>query len=370
MTFNDHRSLSWVFATDTVPAVHLQTFDSVTLVVAGGTPPYACQVVDVQSDPNDETALRSLIPNGSCTIVGAPTGVKPVTPPFTYLVSVEAHDHADILGYPSPLKVTKRFQINVLVPEVVITTLTVKNGTCGQGFSDKIDVVDGIPPFNHRVVTALNGTTMLVGEPGTPGGLAKGSDVTASPLETVGALHEVPQGSTSRRDRRHRRRRAPSGHVQLVVLRPEQRAPSGRANKWKSFSFTMLDGSRPGHLDPAASSRHLRPDGLGTIEPRGGRQLRSGLDHQFRRSAASVRRQVRRPPRDAGPRNPRWGACDSRDDVRRPSIRGHVVHLDRKFFGAPPPRAAGEHQPVGAGHFPRAGPPHKATGRWSVPDTS
>ena len=281
-----------VFGTDTVlPSYVYNRFDSISLVVAGGTPPYACQVVDVASDPQDEPLPSGLsIPNGSCTIVGAPTGVKPGNPPFTYLVSVEAHDHADIPGYPSPAKVVKRFQINVLVPEVVITTLSVKNGTCGQPYADKIDIVDGIPPFKHSVVIALNDPTRLVGEPGTPGGLAKGSGPTAYPLETIAGPYtaKFPEGvmmgdATGQISGIPRRQGTFNSWIYYVQSNVLPAVPS--QNKWKSYSFTMLDGQPPAvTLDTSVLvSGTFAAAGLGTIPSlEVGVPYRSGAGLQFK----------------------------------------------------------------------------------------
>jgi hypothetical protein len=138
-----------VFATDPIlPSFVFNQFASVSLLVAGGQSPYSCEVVDDLGNPNDEPLPTGMvIPSPSCTIVGAPSGVKPSSP-FIYKVSVKATDST----LPTPLTVIREFTLTVLVPPLVITSTTVANGKCGTVYADQVSISDGIPPFQHEVV--------------------------------------------------------------------------------------------------------------------------------------------------------------------------------------------------------------------------
>ena len=156
-----------VFATDAaLPTYIFNRFDVVNLVVAGGKPPYRCEVSTPPPPRRSPTASPSR--NDSTQIIGAPVGVKPAAP-FVYNVTVRAIDSTPVL----PLTVDKVFVITVLVPDVVITTTSVANGVCGQPYTSKINTIDGIAPFLYTIVDATGSSAKLVGEPGTPGGTAK-----------------------------------------------------------------------------------------------------------------------------------------------------------------------------------------------------
>ncbi|MCC7138576.1 MAG: hypothetical protein IT460_09150 [Planctomycetes bacterium] len=243
-----------VFATDaSLPVMVFAQFQSIPLVVAGGVPPYSCQVVDELGNPNDEPLPTGLtIPADSCTIVGAPIGVKPASP-FVYKVTVEARDHADDLLYPTPATVRKEFTITVLVPPVVITSTTVADGKCGTVYGDSISISDGIPPFTHELVTAdvPNSLTRLKGDTDSIGGIAKSNvDARAYPLDATagpysgkfpeGVYLDDASGALAGIPRRSGAFNAWVYHVQSKALpaNPTQ-------NAWKSFSFTMQNGTPP-----------------------------------------------------------------------------------------------------------------------------
>src|SRR5262245_43791442 len=269
---------SLVIITDpNLPSYVYNRFDAISLLVAGGTPPYQCQVIDQPvSVPTDEPLPAGLgIPNGSCTIVGAPTGTKPVAP-FIYHVSIQASDHADIPGFPNPETTIKMFTLTVLVPDVVITTTSVKNGTIGVGYSDKVEVVDGIPPFTHSIVDALNSTTRLKSEPGHPtDGIAKGTPL-GYPLDTLGSPYpgKVPEGFYIREttgDLLGVPRRVGTFPSWIYYVRSNVLPAVPGQNKWKSFAFTMADNVPPNLvLDPAilqpGSTFAGRPNFLPSME--------------------------------------------------------------------------------------------------------
>ena len=243
-----------VFATDAaLPVMVFAQFQSIPLLVAGGVPPYSCQVVDDVGNPNDEPLPTGLtIPADSCTIVGSPIGVKPASP-FVYKVTVEARDHADDLLYPTPATVRKEFTITVLVPPVVITTTTVADGKCGTVYGDSISITDGIPPFKHELVTAdvPNSTTRMKGDTASVGGIAKSNvDARAYPLDATagpysgkfpeGLYLDDASGALAGIPRRSGVFNAWMYHVQSIALpaNPTQ-------NAWKAYSFTMQNGTPP-----------------------------------------------------------------------------------------------------------------------------
>ncbi len=235
---------SLVFVTDAdLPDWVFNGFDAATLVVAGGTAPYTCEVVDDPLNLNDEPLPAGLsIPTDSCTILGAPTGVKPAAP-FVYKVSVRATDA-------NFQTVTKEFTITVLVPPIVIVTTNLLNGKCGTSYGDSITLADGIPPFNHTVVDAVNSTTMLLGEPGSVGGVAKGSALSAYALDSVAGPYsgKFPEGLSLRQT---------DGNISGVPHRSGTfanwiyRANSAvlpavpSQNAWKAYTFAMVDSAPP-----------------------------------------------------------------------------------------------------------------------------
>ncbi len=236
-----------VFATDaTLPSYIYNRFDTVDLIVAGGTPPYACEVVDVPALADELLPTGLAIPTSSTQIVGAPIGVKGAAP-FVYTVSIQATDST----LPVPLTVIKQFTLTVLVPDVVITTTSLPNGTCGQAYTSKIQIVDGIAPFIYNVVDAIGSSNKLVGEIGSPGGVAKATGLSAYALDTDASAAytgKFPEGVYLRDaagdilglPRRKGSFANWNFHIQSSVL-----PALASQNKWKAFSFTMLDSVPP-----------------------------------------------------------------------------------------------------------------------------
>ncbi len=232
-----------VFATDaTLPSYIYNRFDTVDLIVAGGTSPYACEVVDVPALADELLPTGLSIPNSSTQIVGAPIGVKGAAP-FVYTVSIKATDST----IPVPLTVIKQFTLIVLVPDVVITTTSLPNGTCGQAYTSKIQIVDGIAPFIYNVVDAIGSSNKLVGEIGSPGGVAKATGLSAYAIDTDASATytgKFPEGVYLRDaagdilglPRRKGSFANWNFHIQSSVL-----PALASQNKWKAFSFTMLD---------------------------------------------------------------------------------------------------------------------------------
>jgi len=233
-----------VYVTDAdLPDWIFNSFAVVNLVVAGGTPPYSCEVVDDPLNLLDEALPPGLsIPTGSCTILGAPTGVKP-NDPFIYKISVRATDA-------NFQTVVREFTVTVLVPPVVIVTSTLLNGQCGVTYADSITIADGIPPFVHSLVTAVNSNTKLVGEPGSPGGVPKGAAPSAYALDTALSPYSAkfPEGVSLREGNGAFTgvpRRAGTFanfvyHVNSFIL-----PNTASQNAWKAFTFTMADATPP-----------------------------------------------------------------------------------------------------------------------------
>ncbi len=261
-----------VFATDTVlPGTVFNAFASIQLVVAGGIPPYSCEVVDLPLVADEPLPTGMSIPPESCSIVGAPQQAHPGAAPF--VVSVRATDSTPGV----PLTTTKTFQVPVLIPPIIITTLSVPDGKCGTTYDGQIDVADGVPPFLHSVVDATLDvgiipydpqTHRLRGEPGSPNGVAKGAfpsgyelDATAGPYTgkfPEGLFLRDATGTLLGKPRRTGAFNSWMYNVQSTLLPNE-----ASQNKWKAFSFTMTDAVPPAlALDPASM-----PAGQGYVAP-------------------------------------------------------------------------------------------------------
>jgi|GEM_PF-2722950 len=253
-----------VFATDAnLPALVFNQFASMSLVVAGGEGPYSCEVVDDPLNAIDEPLPTGMIiPAPSCTIVGAPTGVKG-SPPFVYKVSVKATDNT----FPVPLTTIKEFTLTVLVPPLVITSTSVADGKCGTTYTDQVSISDGIPPFRHELVLAssvnyygpaasrpamFGGPARLQGRAPSLNAVADGAP-TAAYAALVGASGpsypgKFPEGITLKDDsgaisgvpRRAGAFTAWTYHVYSTTLPLDS-----TQNQWKAFSFAMADGNPP-----------------------------------------------------------------------------------------------------------------------------
>ncbi len=253
-----------VFATDAnLPSLVFNQFASLPLVVAGGTGPYFCEVVDDPLNAIDEPLPTGMIiPAPSTTIVGAPTGVKG-SPPFVYKVSIKATDSS----FPTPLTTIKVFTLTVLVPPLVITSTSVADGKCGATYADQISISDGIPPFRHELVLAgannfngpaasrplgLGGPARLQGRAPSLNAVADGAP-TAAYAPLVGASGpsysgKFPEGIRLKDDtgailgvpRRAVVFNAWTYHVYSTTLPTDP-----TQNQWKAFSFNMADGNPP-----------------------------------------------------------------------------------------------------------------------------
>jgi hypothetical protein len=256
------------FATEPeLPVVVYNQFVLVDLVVAGGTGPYSCEVVDDPANPNDGPLPTGLsIPPDSCSIVGSPQQANPGNAPF--FVTIQARDHADVPGFPNPGTATRTFELSVLVPPVLVVTTSMPDGTCGEPYNEKVEISDGVGPFRHELVTDVGQLVRLKGEPGTPDGVAKGSADSAYAEETdVGPAYpkRFPEGvtlgdSTGEVKGVPRRRGTFTDwtyHVQSTALPDDP-----TQNQWRNFTFSMAEATPP-VLDPSV----LAPGSTGFAPP-------------------------------------------------------------------------------------------------------
>jgi hypothetical protein len=225
-------------------------YDAVALLIAGGAPPYSCQVID-QPLVIDEPLPQGLsIPNQSSTIEGAPTEQKGAQP-YIFQVSIEARDHANDLAFPNPQRVVKLFTITVLVPDLIIVTTTVKDGKIGTDYIDKIEVADGIPPFSWHIVDADNSPTLMMSEPSHPSdGVAKGTPLGYPSDFDPGTSYpgKFPEGLYIREstgDISGKPRRVGSFTNWWVLVHSDTLPGEPNQNKWRAYSFSMIENTPP-----------------------------------------------------------------------------------------------------------------------------
>ncbi len=261
-----------VFATDTVlPGTVFNAFTSIQLTVAGGIPPYSCEVVDLPGFPDEPLPTGMAIPPDSTSIVGAPQQAHPGAAPF--IVSIQANDSTP----GTPLTTVKTFQVPVLIPPIIVTTLSLPDGKCGTTYDGQVDVADGVPPFLHSVVDPNLDIGVLPydvqahrlrGEPGSPNGVAKGAFPSGYALEATASPYtgKFPEGiclrdATGTLLGKPRRTGTFSNwmyNVQSTLLPGE-----ASQNRWKAFSFTMTNSVPPALvMDPLSM-----PAGQGYAAP-------------------------------------------------------------------------------------------------------
>jgi hypothetical protein len=128
-----------------LPNTVYNQFTSVQFVVAGGFPPYSCQIIDDPANPDDgDLPQGAVIPIDSCSIVGSPAEVRPGGAPF--VLTLEATDSRGAKG-----RLTVQWSITT--PPIIIATEDLPDGTQGQTFSATLIVVDGVPPFVYEFVS-------------------------------------------------------------------------------------------------------------------------------------------------------------------------------------------------------------------------
>ena len=196
-----------VFFSD-VPSLEPVVFNqpiTYNFIIAGGTGPYNCTLINDPNDPDDDLGLplgMNFIPS-SCSIFGAPGQVGPGGAPFRLTVRVE-----DQLG----AVIVDKFQLPVRTPPLLIANANLPDGKAGTPYNDFIQTADGVPPFNFEwtgVLPVPNDNTDPTwiwappAAPVIPGGVAvsatTGRDTSArtqadypNPPNTVGPYTNIP----------------------------------------------------------------------------------------------------------------------------------------------------------------------------------
>jgi hypothetical protein len=135
---------------DCLPTVVYGTLTSMTLIAAGGQGPYVCSVYDDPSDPLDDGGLPfgMNMAVSSCSIVGTPSSVGPGGQPhrITFRVTDSAGNTA-----------TRTLQWTIDTPPIIISNPSLADGEAGTGYSDGLQIVDGVPPFGFEFVDVVPG---------------------------------------------------------------------------------------------------------------------------------------------------------------------------------------------------------------------
>jgi hypothetical protein len=127
-----------------LPNTVYNQFASIQLVVAGGFPPYSCQLIDDPSNPDDgDLPQGAIIPADSCSIVGSPAEVRAGGAPF--IITIEATDSHGSTG-----RLTMQWKITT--PPIIIATEDLPDGRQGRTYTVTLIVAEGVPPFNFEFV--------------------------------------------------------------------------------------------------------------------------------------------------------------------------------------------------------------------------
>jgi len=123
-------------------------FSVFNFTVAGGTPPYTLEVVDDPNDATDSNWGASGLPQGmsippsSTSLIGAPQQTGGSVP---FRLTMKVTDALNQTGF-------RKLQWKVDTPPIVIATPVLPDGRCGTAYSQYIQVVDGVPPFEWELV--------------------------------------------------------------------------------------------------------------------------------------------------------------------------------------------------------------------------
>jgi hypothetical protein len=128
-----------------LPTTVYNDFRSVALQVAGGTPPYRIDLHDDPAIPDGNLPQGVVIPDGSTSIVGSPVEIPSGGVPF--LITLRATDAANP---PNEAFLTVYWKIDT--PPIQIVTTSLADGRCGSIYSERVFVIDGVPPFVFALV--------------------------------------------------------------------------------------------------------------------------------------------------------------------------------------------------------------------------
>jgi len=126
--------------------------------IAGGQPPYVFDIVDDPNDPLDANwGLLSMpqgmsIPPNSTSFIGAPQQTGGSTP---YRITFRVTDALNATGF-------RKLQWLVATPPIVVATATLANGKCGTAYSQNIQIVDGVPPFEFELTATAGVNNTIV----------------------------------------------------------------------------------------------------------------------------------------------------------------------------------------------------------------
>jgi hypothetical protein len=141
------------------------SFAVFNFTIAGGQGPYVFEIVDDPNDPLDSNWGLLAMPQGmnippfSSSFIGAPQQTGGSVPfRFTFRVT----DALNGVGY-------RKLQWKVDTPPIVVATTVLANGKCGTVYSQNVQIVDGVPPFEFELTSfAANNATIVWQSPLAP----------------------------------------------------------------------------------------------------------------------------------------------------------------------------------------------------------
>ncbi|MHC5012402.1 MAG: putative Ig domain-containing protein, partial [Planctomycetota bacterium] len=126
-----------------LPDTVFSTFSSINMIIAGGEPPYTCELWDVPGVEETGLPQGMILSQDSCTFVGTPGESGP---PF--VVSIRVTDRMGREGFFTA-------QWKIVVPPLIIATPAIDDGKCGETYSATVSIVDGVGPFDYNLVEAM-----------------------------------------------------------------------------------------------------------------------------------------------------------------------------------------------------------------------
>lgn len=141
------------------------SFAVFNFVIAGGQGPYTFEIIDDPNDPLDSNWGNIAMPQGmnippfSSSFIGAPQQTGGSIPfRFTFRVT----DALNGVGY-------RKLQWKVDTPPIIVATTVLPNGKCGTIYSQSVQIVDGVPPFEFELTSfAANNATIVWQSPLAP----------------------------------------------------------------------------------------------------------------------------------------------------------------------------------------------------------
>jgi hypothetical protein len=130
---------------DALPDTVFGSSTVVEFVIAGGTPPYTLDVVNDPNNPDDEDGLPLgiSIPPFSRSLVGAPLSLIDGEPYIFSLVATDANGQQTA---------PKTIQWEITAPPIIFLDSEYPDGKCGEPYFMELQIKDGVPPFNFRLV--------------------------------------------------------------------------------------------------------------------------------------------------------------------------------------------------------------------------